>query len=219
MATRLLLADLAEQVGRDHGLDVAFESGGGVEIARRVREGAEADVLVLAHDALRSLEDDGHVVAGTVRPLFVSDVVAAVPASAPLPALAVESDLSEALLAATKVAYSTGPSGTALLDLVKQWYLEDEVGPKLVQAPPGVPVGTFLAEGHADLAFQQRSELTGVPGVAIVGPLPGTAAIRSTFSGGVLTSSAQPELAERVLELLRSDDAASVIRERGMEPA
>ena len=219
MATRLLLADLADLAGRAHGIEVRFESGGGVEIARRVREGAVVDVLVLADDAMRKLEAEGQLASGSVRPLFVSQVVAAVADGAPRPALDSEDDLRAALVAATKVAYSTGPSGTALVDLVSRWGLDDEVGPKLVQAPPGVPVGTFLAEGNADLAFQQRSELANVPGVVVLGPLPGEAAITSVFSGGVIATSAQPDASRQLLDLLASEEAAATVEAHGMHPA
>jgi len=218
MATRQLLTELCGLLGREHGLDVAFTSAGGVEVARRVREGAEADLLVLAEAAMAALDAEGLLVGATLRPLFVSEVVAAVPASAAAAPLAAEGDLRAALVAAGCIAYSTGPSGTALLALVERWGLTEEVGARLVQAPPGVPVGSLLAEGRADLGFQQRSELTGVPGVQVLGPLPGAAAIRSTFSGAVLAASRRPAAAARALDLLVANDAASVVRACGMEP-
>ncbi|MBT2479756.1 substrate-binding domain-containing protein [Streptomyces sp. ISL-94] len=216
MATRLILADLCEHIGLDRGIPVRFESAGGVEIARRVREGAEADLLVLADGALTTLEHEGHLLAGTVRPLWISQVVAAVPEGSPVPALRSECDLRAVLLAAKRVAYSTGPSGTALVDLITRLDLADTLGNRLVQAPPGVPVGSLLASAEADLAFQQHSELMGLPGIVIIGPLPGDTAISSTFSGGVLTASHQPHRASEVLDILGSDAASKATRARGM---
>ncbi|MFH8476379.1 substrate-binding domain-containing protein [Streptomyces sp. NPDC018000] len=216
MATRLILADLSEHIRLAHGIPVRFESAGGVEIARRVREGAEADVLVLADGALAELESEGHLVRDTVRPLWISQVVAAVPEGSPVPALGSESDLQAALLAAKKIAYSTGPSGTALVDLITRLHLADTLRNRLVQAPPGVPVGSLLTSGEADLAFQQNSELMDLPGVVIIGPLPGNAAINSTFSAGVLASSNQPRRACEFLDILGSDAALKTARARGM---
>ncbi|MFE9097270.1 substrate-binding domain-containing protein [Streptomyces sp. NPDC007264] len=219
MATRLILAELSEHIRLAHGIPVRFESAGGVEIARRVREGAEADLLVLADDALAELESEGHLLGGTVRPLWVSQVVAAVPAGSPVPALDSESDLRAALLAAERIAYSTGPSGTALVDLITRLGLADTLRDRLVQAPPGVPVGSLLASGEADLAFQQHSELMDLPGVAVIGPLPGDTAISSTFSGGVPVSSTRPDRALEVLDVLGSDTASKTARARGMQAA
>ncbi|MFJ4215488.1 substrate-binding domain-containing protein, partial [Streptomyces hydrogenans] len=67
MATRPILADLCEHLRLAHGTPVRFESAGGVEVARRVREGAEADLLVLAAGALAALEREGHLLPGTAR--------------------------------------------------------------------------------------------------------------------------------------------------------
>ncbi|MFD8594318.1 substrate-binding domain-containing protein [Kitasatospora sp. NPDC059646] len=216
MATRPILADLSEHLRLAHGLPVRFESAGGVEVARRVREGAAADLLVLAEGALAALARTGHVLGGTVRPLWVSQVVAAVPEGAPVPALDSESDLRAALLSARGIAYSTGPSGTALVELIGRLGLADRLADRLVQAPPGVPAGTLLASGRAGLAFQQRSELAGLPGVLVVGPLPGDAAIDSVFAGGVLAASARPGRAGEVLDLLGSGPASEIALAGGM---
>ncbi|MFI8461324.1 substrate-binding domain-containing protein [Kitasatospora sp. NPDC085464] len=216
MATRPVLADLCEHLRHTCGTPVRFESAGGVEVARRVREGAGADLLVLAAGALAELEEEGLVLRGTARPLWVSQVVAAVPDGAPVPALDSESDLRAALLSATGVAYSTGPSGTALIGLIARLGLTGTLSERLVQAPAGVPAGSLLSSGRADLAFQQRSELTDLPGVFVVGPLPGDTAIDSVFSGGVLASSGRPGRARTVLDLLGSDTASGIARARGM---
>lgn len=218
-ATRPVLAGLCEHIRLAHGLAVHFESAGGVEIARQVREGTGADLLVLAAGALAELEHEGHLLRGTVRPLWVSPVVAAVPQTTPVPALRTESDLRAALLSAEAIAYSTGPSGTALVELIARLDLEGTLQDRLVQAPPGVSCGALLSSGRADLAFQQQSELMGMPGVVVVGPLPDGTAISSTFGGGVLAASAQPGIAGEVLDLLGSSTASKAARARGMQPA
>ena len=219
MATRQLLAELATEVGDSLGRTVRFTSAGGVDIANRIRAGEVADLAVLADTAVRGLVRDGFIHPDTVRPLFVSPVVAAVPSDQAAPALAHEDDLRTALSRAGRIAYSTGPSGDALLELVRRWGLDDELDGRFVQAPPGVPVGALLAGGEADLGFQQWSELKGVRGVTVLGPLPGDAAITSVFSGGVPVSSRDNESARVVLGHLNSPETAATIRRNGMSPA
>ncbi|WP_426367650.1 substrate-binding domain-containing protein [Streptomyces sp. E-08] len=216
MATRLVLAEVTAHLRLAHGPAVRFESAGGVEVARRVREGAESDVLVLADGALAALAGEGYVLGDTVRPLWVSEVVAAVPEGTPVPPLRSESDVRAALLSARRIAYSTGPSGTALVDLIARLDLAEVLGDRLVQAPPGVPAGSLLSSSRADLAFQQHSELMDLPGVVVAGPLPGDTAITSTFSGGVLAVSSRPARAREVLDLLGSDEASKAARAGGM---
>ncbi|MFF3603783.1 substrate-binding domain-containing protein [Streptomyces sp. NPDC002463] len=216
MATRPILAELSEHIRLAHGIPVRFEAAGGVETARRVREGAQADLLVLADGALAALAAEGHLLAETVRPLWISQVVAAVPDGTPVPALGSESELRAALLAARRIAYSTGPSGTALVGLIGRLGLTETLADRLVQAAPGVPAGSLLSSGQADLAFQQHSELMDLPGVVVVGPLPGDTAISSLFSAGVLASSTRPARAREVLDLLGSETATKTARARGM---
>lgn len=218
-ATRDLLAELATLLERNHGVVVRFESGGGVDVAQWVRDGERADLLVLADDALRELAHEGLVMADTVQPLFLSQVVLATPASGPAPPLATEDDLVTVLRGARRIAYSTGPSGTALLRRLDAWGLRDELGERLVQAPPGTPVASLLADGTADVGVQQRSEFAGVAGVRVVGPLPGRAAVTSTFTGGVLTTTSRPDAARGALDLLCSAEAARTTRAHGMRPA
>ncbi|MGW6555820.1 substrate-binding domain-containing protein [Streptomyces hydrogenans] len=218
MATRPILADLCEHLRLAHGTPVRFESAGGVEVARRVREGAGADLLVLAAGALAALEREGHLLPGTARPLWISQVVAAVPDGAPAPALDSVDALRAALTSATGIAYSTGPSGTALLDLLDRLGLAETLADRLVQAPSGVPAGSLLSSGRADLAFQQLSELMDLPGVTVLGPLPGDTAITSVFGAAVLASTTEPDRARAALDLLAGDEASKLAAARGMEP-
>jgi molybdate transport system substrate-binding protein len=221
MATKGLLDDLSDALQRHRSLSVHFESAGGIEVARNIRAGSHADLAVLSAEEMLDLDADGLFGNGTLRPLFVSDVVAAVRENATLEdaasvPLSTEADLRAALTSAGRIAYSTGPSGKALVDLIKRWDLAEVVQHKLLQAPPGTPVASLLTRGEADLGFQQRSELSDLIGIRVLGSLPGAAAIRSTFSGAVLARSTNPESAREVLRFFASTDAEQHVRAAGM---
>ena len=78
MATRQVLADLADAYLRRSGIEVDFESVGGVDAARRVQAGEAFDVVVLAADAIDRLVASGHVVADSRSDLVRSGVAVAV---------------------------------------------------------------------------------------------------------------------------------------------
>lgn len=213
MATRHLLADLTAAAASAGLPRVELEAVGGVDAARRVAAGEQFDLVFLAADALDALASSGHVDAASLTPLVRSQVAVAVPSGADEPAVRPEgaafadaAGVRAALRAATRVGYSTGPSGTALLRLIEDWGLTDEVGDRLTQARPGVPVARLLAEAEVDLGFQQLSELVGQPGVRILGVLPPDCAIDTVFSGAVATVSADAAGARRVLAFLASDE-------------
>jgi molybdate transport system substrate-binding protein len=219
MATRLVLAELAGAFRARSGVDVAFESIGGVDAAKRVQAGEAYDLAVLDADALDRLAATGRVVADSQVGLVRSGVAIAVRAGAPRPDVSSEEALRRAVLAARSLGHSTGPSGTALLKLFERWSILDEVRPRIVQAPPGVPVGKLVADGQVELGFQQVSEMMNLPGIDVLGPMPPGCEIVSIFSAGLCAASTQPEAVRALIDFMHSSDAAEAKRHHGMEPA
>jgi molybdate transport system substrate-binding protein len=223
MATRQVLAELAaaylRQSGADAAAEVAFESVGGVDAAKRVQAGEPFDLVVLADDAIDRLAATGRVVAGSRTDLARSAVAVAVQAGAERPEIGSEEALRRAVLAARMVGYSTGPSGTALLKLFERWGIAETLRERMLQAPPGVPVGQLLAAGRVELAFQQKSELMHYAGIDVIGTMPPGCEIVTTFSAGICAASARPDAVRAVLAFMRSPAAAEAKRRHGMEPA
>jgi molybdate transport system substrate-binding protein len=214
MATRQVLAELLAAYEQQTGQRAAIEAVGGVDAAKRVQAGEAFDVVVLASDAIDKLIAAGAVVAGSRTDWVRSGVAVAVRAGAPLPDIGSEDAVRSAVLAARSISYSTGPSGVALAKLFERWGIADQVAGRMVQAPPGVPVGSLV-----ELGFQQLSELLHVEGITIVGPLPPAIQITTIFSSGVAASSQQPEAAKALLDFFASPAAAEAKQRQGMDPA
>ena len=219
MATRALLAELAAAFEQRAACSVAFESVGGVDAAKRVEAGEPFDVVVLAADAIDRLHAAGHIVPGTRVHVTRSAVAVAVPAGAPRPDLGSEEAVRRAVLAAPRIGYSTGPSGTELNRLFARWGIAEEIAPRMVQARAGVPVAALVASGEADLGFQQYAEMMHAPGIAVVGTLPPAVEIVTTFAGGVCAAAREPARARELLAFLASPEAAEAKRRHGMQPA
>lgn len=219
MATRGVLNDLAVQYTEITGQALGFESIGGVDAAKRVLAGEAFDIVVLAADVIAKLVADGHAVVGTAVDLVHSGVSVAVRASAAEPDIGTESALREAVLAAPSIGYSTGPSGVALVKLFERWGIAEQLAGRLVQAKPGVPVGSLVATGQVALGFQQLSELIHQNGIIVVGPLPPAIQITTTFSAALCRSGRQPELARAALQFLASAEATAAKLHHGMQPA
>jgi molybdate transport system substrate-binding protein len=220
MATKALLADLVALYEKQFPqVQVLVESVGGVDAAKRVQEGEVFDGVVLSNQAIDKLIDQGHVLAGSHADLVLSGVAVAVPAGQPLPDIASEAALKAAILAAPTLGYSTGPSGVQLAKQFEAWGIAEEIAPKLVQAKPGIPVGALVAKGEVMLGFQQLSEMLGVQGIQIVGPLPSDVQIITTFSGSISAACQQPAAMRALLTFWQSSACDDLKRQHGMDPA
>ncbi|WP_413890009.1 substrate-binding domain-containing protein [Candidatus Aalborgicola defluviihabitans] len=219
MATRAVLADLIGAYAKATGNSIAIESVGGVDAAKRVQAGEAFDAVFLAADAIDKLIASGHVLVGSRVDLMRSGVSVAVRKGAVQPSIATEAALMATVLAASSIGYSTGPSGVALIKLFERWGIAPQIQSRLVQATPGVPVGSMVANGTVALGFQQTSELLNLPGIAILGPLPESVQIVTTFSAGVCATSQDAATVQELLAYMAGPDCADAKRRQGMEPA
>jgi len=218
MATRHVLAELADAFQQQSGHGVSIESVGGVEAARRVLAGEALDFVVLAADAFDPLEAAGRVVPGSRIGVARSGVAVAVVAGGAHPDIANEAAVRQAVLHARSIGYSTGPSGVHLTRLFERWGIAKEIEPRMVKAPPGVAVGSLVARGEAEIGFQQVSELIHVAGVTYVGPIPAELQAGFSFAGAITGTARQPEAGAALLRFLSSPDAAPVITKAGLAP-
>jgi molybdate transport system substrate-binding protein len=216
MATRHILADLARDYEARHGTRVEIRSMGGVEAAKSLRAGETTDVVVLASKVMAILETEGHLAKGETKDFARSEIGIAVGKGSALPSVASEKAVKQVMLNARKLCYSTGPSGDHLKALCEKWGVAPE---RVLIAPPGVPVAALVANGDADLGFQQLSELIGQQGIEVVGPLPPEIQAVTVFSVGIATMSADPEGARAFVAYLASVETEDAKRRHGTEPA
>jgi molybdate transport system substrate-binding protein len=218
MATRHVLAKLADAYARRTGQLVAIESVGGVAALRRVEKGEAFDIVVLASNAIDKLASAGRIDHASRVNLARSGVAVAVKAGARHPSIANAADVRDAVLAARSIGYSTGPSGAHLMRVFEQWGIASDVRSRIVQAPPGVAVGTMIARGDVELGFQQTSELIGLEGIDLLGPLPGEIQTLTVFQAALCTNARMPQEARSLLAFLIDPEADAVKLSHGMEP-
>jgi molybdate transport system substrate-binding protein len=218
MATRELLRELAACHAQATGQPVEAQGAGGVDVAKRVRAGEAVDIVVLASKVIDELIGEG-VLAGPRVDLVRSGVGIAVRAGTPRVDVSSEAAVRDAVLAARTLSYSTGPSGTWLQGLFERWGIAERIGERIVVPPPGVPVGSLVADGRAELGFQQLSELINLAGIQVLGPLPPEIQTLTVFSAAVSSASDSQDAARAFLRYMASPQTAEVKVHFGMEAA
>ena len=218
MATRQILAELCGAYRQKPGHTVAIESVGGVDAAKRIRAGEKFDIVVLADAAMKKLEADGFLKAGSQAGFAESSIAVAVKSGTKRPDLTNEATTKAAVLAAQSIGYSSGPSGTHALKLLEKWGVDPKDTRRVVQSPPGVPVGTLIARGEVELGFQQMSEFLDVQGIEVAGLLPAVIQSVTLFACGVGAQAGNEAGARDLIAYLTSPDTNATKWKHGMEP-
>lgn len=188
-----------------------------VDMLRRLDGGEVVDLILLTGETIDQLTAKGIVAAGTRTDIVKSRVGMAVRAGAPKPDIRSAEAFRQSMLAARSIAYSFGPSGVYVAELFQRLGIAQQLGARARQVK-GVPIGELVANGQAEIGFQQVSELLPVPGIDVIRELPPGIEKVEIFSTGLHRRSTQPQAACEFVTHLLSADAVPVLRRTGLEP-
>jgi molybdate transport system substrate-binding protein len=217
-ATEEAYRELVPQFERASGHKVTTVFTGTLDANKRLAAGESYDLLIMSGPSIDEHVKGGKVVSGSRVDLAKSGVGVGVKAGAPKPDIATVDALKKTLLAARSIGYSTGPSGVYVVGLFQRLGVADEVKNKLKQTPTGEFVGSIIANGEAEIGFQQVSELSHFAGVDYVGPLPAEVQQFTMFSSGIITGAKEQTAARELVKFITAPAAAAAFKKRGMEP-
>jgi len=156
-----------------------------------------ADVVIMSDTAIDEAISKGGVVAGSRTDIGRTGMGIAVREGAPKPDISSAEALKETLLAAKSIAYVDpargATSGIHFASVLQKLGIADAVKSKATLVPGGYPA-ELVAKGEVELVAHQISEIVPVKGVTLVGPLPKELQKVTTYTAGVATKAAHPEL-------------------------
>lgn len=212
------MGELIPRFERETGHKVEISYDPAKLMMERIRRGESADVVILGGPAVEDLAKEGKVTAASRRAIASCGVGIAVRAGARKPEIGSVDAFKRALLAARSIAWTQeGASGMYFSKLIEQLGIADEIRRKAVRRPGGL-IAEIVANGDAELAVQQIPELMAVPGVDVVGPLPGEIQQVTVSQGALFAASKQPQAAGALLAFLKTAESAAVLKARGLEP-
>jgi molybdate transport system substrate-binding protein len=200
-----------------HKVSVTFLSGAVLPV--KLKEGAEADLVVTTPETIDDLTRAGKLVAGSGAAFVRSAAGVAVRAGAKKPDVSTPEALKAALLAAKTVGYSQGPSGVHFNSVIARLGIAEAVKAKGVVPPLGQRVGTLVAEGKAEIGVQQITELLLIPGIDYVGPLPKELQANIVYATATPTTAKEKDGAAALVTFIKSAPAVPAIKKLGLDPA
>jgi molybdate transport system substrate-binding protein len=218
-AMREVLEELVPMFERASGHKVAVSFQSGAVLPVKVKEGAQADLVVTTPQTIDELVKEGKLVAGTRADFVRSGAGVAVRAGAPKPDISTPEALKTALLAAKSVGYSQGPSGVHFMSMMARLGIADQIKAKGVVPPLGQRVGALIAKGDAEIGVQQITELLLIPGIDFVGPLPKELQANIVYATATPSTAKERDAAAALVKFLSSEPALPIIKKLGLEPA
>ena len=192
-------------------------------LTKKVESGEQADALVLIKNNVESLLKEGKIVPGTETLFGRANFAVGVKAGTPKPDISTPEAFKQSLLSTKGLSYSNpasgGASGVYIAKQIEKMGITEQLKGKTKFPPSGGFSGTLLISGDADMAIQSKPELLSVPGVEVVGPLPGDMAFTVVYAAGVQTGAAQADAAKAFVSFLKSPEAQTVFKVKGYDPA
>jgi molybdate transport system substrate-binding protein len=222
IAMQSAMEELVPQFERASGHKVSVAFGLGVAMGKRIQEGETADFVLAPRGAIDGLVKSGRLAPGSDTSLARSSVGVAVRNGAPRPDISTPDALKRTLLAARAISYSNpaygGASGVHFAKVLERLGISEQITPKTRFPPEGGFTARLLAAGEVDLAIQQTGELLSVPGVELLGPLPGDLQSITTFAIAIPATARQANAAKALIKYLQSPEALGVLKAKGLEP-
>ena len=222
---RQVMAALGPSFERETGHRLAITFNSGAIIQRRVQAGETADLVIVPRPAIDDLVRSGAVEAASVLDVAKSTVGLAVRKGGRRPDISSPEALKRVLLAAKSIARPDpalgGSSGVHIAQVLERLGIAEALRSRTILASHPdreheMP-GAFVASGRAEIALHQIQELLAVPGIAVVGALPGDLAGSFLFSAGILTASPRKAAGRQFLEVLKRPETLALIKRKGMQ--
>jgi molybdate transport system substrate-binding protein len=219
-AMKAVVLELVPDFERSTGHKVVVDNDTAGGLARRIGGGEAFDLAIITPRVIDDLVKQGKVTALSRTDLAKVGIGVAVKEGAPKPDISTVDAFKKALLEAKSVAYidpkAGGSSGIYFDGLLDRLGIAADVRPK-AKLKSGGYVAELVANGEAELAVHQISEILPVKGVTFVGPLPKDVQNSTIYTAAVGSAARDGAAAKALLDHLAGPAAGPVLAGKGME--
>jgi len=217
-ALKSSLEELGPRFEKTSGYKVVMKFGPAAELKKRIEGNENYDIAILTIPLMDDLAKASLIAVESRFNVVKAGVGVAFKQGAPKPDIATADAFKRAMLAAKSVAYvGTGASSSVVRGAFERLGIADEMKAK-TKLLSGVGAAEAVAKGEAELGFTQISEILGIAGAELAGPLPPEVQVYTVFTAAGNASAPSPLASVAFLQYLRSAEAVKVIRSKGLEP-
>jgi molybdate transport system substrate-binding protein len=216
-----VLRPMAAEFGAANGHRIEVVSRGVAGVREMVEAGEPADVIMTSDLVMDAFLASGVLKEASLTRIGFIGIGLAVREDAPQPNISSGAEFREAMLAAGSIVYQNPDRGissaVALKRIFEELGISDDIVDKSLILDGGL-AALRVANGDAEIALQNMTQLVGVEGIAIVGPLPHDIQIQTGYAAGVAASSKQQDIAAALIAYLTRQEAQRLWVESGFEP-
>lgn len=218
-AYKRVALELAAEFEKKTGNKVTIENDTAGGLGKRVGAGEYFDIVIMPPLVMGPYLGN-RLDESSAKALARAGIGVAVKQGAAAPDISTVDSWKQALLAARAVAYidpaSGGSSGIYLAQLFETMGIAQQLKAKSVLVKGGL-VAEKIASGEADIGLQQMSELMGVPGAVLVGPIPLEVQNYTIYSGAVSVASRNRAAADALLLALADPRNLPLLKSKGLD--
>jgi molybdate transport system substrate-binding protein len=220
-ALEQVLSELLPQFEKDTGHRISVTYGPIGALTDRIKKGEPTDVAIVSDQQIEELQRSGEVAIGTRVDVARTGVGVFVRKDSQKPDIATVDAFKRTLLAARTITYadpaSGGAGGIYVARLIERMGISAEMNQKTrLDSSGGYRLYQMVANGEAELGFDQMSIILTKPTVAFIGPLPEPIQRYTTFAAGVGATSDQAGTARAFIDFLRSPAAQGQFKASGL---
>jgi molybdate transport system substrate-binding protein len=222
-AAQGLVGSLATQFKEQTGLDISGEFGAVGAMATKLREGIQADILVLTSALIATLTGEKLVDGTSIKDVGKVETALAVRSSDPLVSAGDAASLRAAFLAADAIFVPDTKASTAGIHVAKvlaQLGIADEVAGRLKIYPNGATAMRHMAEADArrPIGATQATEIIATKGIQLSGALPKGCDLATVYTAAITAKAAHAHEAQVLIDLLTAADHRPLRERAGFLP-
>jgi len=202
------------------GRPLAVEFNSTAALKTKIEAGERFDAALITTEAIEDLIKHHKVSAGSRTELGRSALVIGIRAGAPRADIGSQDALKRRLLEAKSITYPRdGASRGYIEKMFAGLNIADDLKGKIVLANGSKLATESVAAGQNELVLTLASETVPVPGIEVLGPLPGGLAYHIHFAGAASAATTKGEAVRALLSFLKGPQAIELFKSKGIEPS